>query len=252
MEQDKSNVNNQNYLTILLVEDDLVDQLAFTRLVKESNLPYQSSLASSFSEAQSILNSKLFDFVILDLNLGDGIALYLVKTLEQQNTPFLITTASGNEEIAVKAMKMGASDYLIKDIDRHYFNMLPITIEKAIETKKTESKNRLLTHAIDSITDYIYMADEQGCLLFVNNSMSNLCSFYNQEELIGKPLEILGQEDLSRVFKEDNSCVELSKFRQVEILLKKSDGSFFPALLLEYCIEEEGKNFRFGVIRDIS
>ncbi len=97
MEQDKSNVNNQNYLTILLVEDDLVDQLAFTRLVKESNLPYKSSMASSFSEAQSILNSKSFYFVILDLNLGDGIALDLVKTLQKQNTPFLIITGSGNE-----------------------------------------------------------------------------------------------------------------------------------------------------------
>ncbi len=149
-------------------------------------------------------------------------------------------------------MKMGAIDYLIKDIDRHYFNMLPITIEKAIEIKQTEKKNRLLNHAIDTIPDYIYMADEQGCLLFMNNSMSSLCSCSNQEQLIGKPLEILGQEDLNKVFKEDNSCVKSSKFLQVEILIKKSDGSLVPALLLESCIEDQGKNFRFGVIREIN
>ena len=41
---------------ILLVEDDKLDQMAFERLIRDENLPYDYMMAGSVAQAQSVLN----------------------------------------------------------------------------------------------------------------------------------------------------------------------------------------------------
>ncbi len=121
---------------VFLIEDDKVDQMAFKRLVKESDLPYDYSIAGSVSEAEKILSLKKFEIVISDYLLGDGTAFDVFDSIV--DTPIIIVTGSGDEEIAVKAMKAGAYDYLIKDPKGNYLMMLPVTVENAIRRKKNE------------------------------------------------------------------------------------------------------------------
>ena len=60
-------------IQLLMVEDDQIDRLAFTRTVKQHSLPYEYTLASSLSEALEILRDhRKFQIAILDYNLGDG------------------------------------------------------------------------------------------------------------------------------------------------------------------------------------
>lgn len=122
---------------ILLVEDDLVDQMAFKRFAKVEKFPYKYRLAGSVREAKEILSGDSFDAVIMDYMLGDGTAFDLFTILKE--IPFVIVTGKGDEEIAVQAMKEGASDYLIKDADGNHLKTLQITIEKAIEKKRLET-----------------------------------------------------------------------------------------------------------------
>ncbi|MBC8481984.1 MAG: hypothetical protein H8D47_04885, partial [Planctomycetes bacterium] len=52
----------------------------------------------------------------------------------------IITRGGGTEKTAVKAMKAGACDYLIKDNNRNYLKLLPVIIESVIENKKNKEK----------------------------------------------------------------------------------------------------------------
>ena len=128
-------------IKILLVEDDRVDQMAFERFVKNEALPYDHVIAGSVSEGRSALESDAFDVIVMDYLLGDGTAFDLFKSVHG-DIPIIITTGTGGEETAIQAMKSGALDYLIKDPEGHYFKTLPITIEKAIKTKKQGRKLR--------------------------------------------------------------------------------------------------------------
>ncbi len=123
---------------VLLIEDDKLDQIAFKRLVKDEDLLYDYTIARSVSEANSILSTDKFDIAIVDYLLGDGTAFDIFDSLK--DTPIIIATASGDEEIAVKAMKAGVCDYLIKDPERNYLKTLPITLENVVKHKKTEEK----------------------------------------------------------------------------------------------------------------
>jgi len=139
---EKSQKMNRKTERILIVEDDLVDQIAFDRFARAEKLPYDYLFASSVKEASEILDREKFDVVLLDYKLGDGTAFDLFEKVK--GTPFIIVTGTGHEEIAVKAMKAGAYDYLTKDMEGNYLKVLPMTVENALKRKQTEEE--LLRH----------------------------------------------------------------------------------------------------------
>ena len=104
-------------LRILLVEDDIIDQMAFKRMISLEDPTYIYTLAGSTVEAKDILQEKKFDIVIIDYNLGDGTAFDIVNLIV--DTPIIIVTGVGDEEMAVKALKAGAFHYLVKDRERN-------------------------------------------------------------------------------------------------------------------------------------
>ena len=131
-----------NRIKILLIEDDKIDQMAFNRLVKKENLAYEYQVVNSIESAKKTLDYESFELVISDFFLGDGNAFDILEQILATNTPVIIATGSGDEEIAVKAMKLGAYDYLIKDPERHYLKLLPVTVSNALKQKQAEEKLR--------------------------------------------------------------------------------------------------------------
>jgi DNA-binding NtrC family response regulator len=126
---------------LLFTEDDLVDRMAFERFAEKEQLPYEYTIAGSVAEAISALKSAEFDIVISDYRLGDGTAFDILKLgLE---VPVIIATGAGSEQVAVEAMKAGAYDYLIKDLDHQYLKVLQITVERALRQKRTEERVKI-------------------------------------------------------------------------------------------------------------
>jgi PAS domain S-box-containing protein len=130
--------NNRRKLNLLIIEDDLVDQMATQRFIENQELPYEYTFAGSIAEAQEILVEHDFDAVLADYLLGDGSIPEIFDLLE--GTPFVVVTGSGNEGVAVEVMKSGASDYLIKDAGGGYLTIFPATIEKAIQRRQAEDE----------------------------------------------------------------------------------------------------------------
>ena len=73
-----------NPISILLIEDDIVDQMAFTALVESEKLPYQVQPQGPVAEARQLLTSCLFDLVITDYRLPDGTSFELFDILENR------------------------------------------------------------------------------------------------------------------------------------------------------------------------
>jgi phosphoserine phosphatase RsbU/P len=121
---------------LLLVEDDIVDRISFERFAQTEELSFEYAIATSVVEAKHRLSTEKYDIVIADFQLGDGTAFELFNTANE--VPLILVTGMGNEEIAVKAMKSGAYDYVIKDPDGNYLKTIPITVENAIQRNKTE------------------------------------------------------------------------------------------------------------------
>ncbi|MBF0119616.1 MAG: response regulator [Desulfobacterales bacterium] len=121
-------------IKLLLIEDNPIDQTAFERFIKKEKLPYRYTIAGSLNEAKKILESEVFEIIVADYMLGDGTALEIIY--DKKDTPIIVVTGSGDENVAVTAIKAGAYDYIIKDIDGRYLTTLPVTIENTLKRKQ--------------------------------------------------------------------------------------------------------------------
>ncbi len=184
---------------VLLVEDDLVDQLAFKRAVRELGSPCDYEVAGSVAEARELLGRNVYDAVVTDYALGDGTAFDVVELA--RGIPLVFTTGAGDEEVAVRAMKSGAYDYLVKDHERAYLRKLPITIENAIRRHRAEEQVRKLTRAVEQSPASVVITDTEGRIEYVNPKFTSLTG-YSSEEVLGENPRILKSGEHPREFYE--------------------------------------------------
>lgn len=145
-----------NQITVLLVEDNTAD----ARYVEET-LPkdkYKLIPVTTLSQAHESISQGNIDVVLLDLSLPDsqGLETFLSMSVYVQNIPIVILTGLDDEEIAVKALKLGAQDFILK----HGFgeNILMRSIRYSIERSNAEKAGRQQSAKALEAAAYLKMA----------------------------------------------------------------------------------------------
>ncbi len=102
---------------VLIVDDepDLCELLSIT--LQRMNLSPRT--ANTVALAQRMLKTEQFDLCLTDMQLPDGNGLELVEWIQQYcaSVPVAVITAHGNMETAVRALKLGAFDFVSKPLD---------------------------------------------------------------------------------------------------------------------------------------
>ena len=98
----------------------------------------------SAKDALVVLQAADIDLVLTDLRLRDMNALDLLREAKQRTPvpPVIVITGKGDEEAAVAALKLGASDYIVKR--ENYLTQLPHAIENAISRAQLVHVNQRL------------------------------------------------------------------------------------------------------------
>jgi PAS domain S-box-containing protein len=237
---------------ILLIEDDELDQMAFRRFVDSNAIPYDCAVSSSVSQAKQALSSNQFDIIITDHSLGDGTAFDVLESAK--NTPVIVVTGAGDEETAIKTWKAGAYDYLVKDIGQNYLKAIPITVENAIRHNMVEKKLQLLSGAVMSTDDSIYITDMQGKIIYVNKAFCKTYG-YKEEEIVGQNGNILwiGKHQ-SKNTRSVFQTKTVGSGWEVGFYHRRKDDSVFPVSLSRSNIKDtKGRDVAIvGVARDIT
>jgi PAS domain S-box-containing protein len=210
---------------VLLVEDDVVDQLAFKRAVRELGSPCDYEVAGSVAEARDLLGRNQYDAVVTDYALGDGTAFDVVELA--RGIPLVFTTGAGDEEVAVRAMKSGADDYLVKDHERAYLKKLPVTIENAIRRHRAEEQVRKLTRAVEQSPASVVITDTEGRIEYVNPKFTSLTG-YTSDEVLGKNPRILKSgEQASEFYKQLWTTILAGREWRGELHNRKKNGDLY-------------------------
>lgn len=174
---------------VLLVEDDQLDQIVFRKFIREAGLSYECTIMGSVAEARDVLRwSAPFDIVVCDYLLGDGTAFDILELVKE--APVILVTGAGAEETAVRAWKAGAYDYLVKDAHGDYLRALVIGIENVVACRRARKELELLSGAIMSTKECIYITDMQGTIIFVNHAFCRTYG-YAKPQILGKDSSIL-------------------------------------------------------------
>jgi len=103
---------------VVLVVDDEPDLLELVSLTL-SRMSLRTRTASDLGSARRLLKAERFDLCLTDMRLPDGDGLDLVAWIQEHraSVPVAVITAHGNVESAVRALKLGAFDFVSKPLD---------------------------------------------------------------------------------------------------------------------------------------
>jgi DNA-binding response OmpR family regulator len=115
----------------MIVEDDPAHTEAIRRAFAVSDNDSEIRTAETLREFRAAVALDSPDIAILDLNLPDGNALEaLAEMQESRSFPILIMTSYGDESSAVKTMKAGALDYIVKSTEA--FIEMPHNVDRVL------------------------------------------------------------------------------------------------------------------------
>jgi DNA-binding NtrC family response regulator len=118
--------------TILLIEDDAETRRLLARVLQEAPERYEVVAQASGRHGLGELERLAVDCVLVDYRLidMDGLACLRHIRASHPTLPVIMVTGAGSEEIAVEAMKLGATDYVVKH--GHYLRLVPGIVREAL------------------------------------------------------------------------------------------------------------------------
>ena len=152
----------------LLIIDDSTPFLHDVELLLKNK--YVVFKAENGKKGMNLLRKENISVVLLDLQLPDIYGLEVLKSIHEEIDPLLpviISTDHGNIDIAVDAMKLGASDFIQKDFSSELLNQ---KILKALDNRDIKIELKTLKDTIESRHDYFVCAS--NAMLNVDKKIS--------------------------------------------------------------------------------
>lgn len=133
---------------ILLVDDDpaLLQALPLTVSLRMSNV--QVHTATSVSAALALLQQHEYDTIVSDIKMPgmDGLDLLAIASRQYPDIPVLLITGHGEHDLAIRALRGGAYDYILKPIDR---DDLIASLHRALHTRRLQQKLQMQQRTLE-------------------------------------------------------------------------------------------------------
>jgi PAS domain S-box-containing protein len=165
-------------LRILIIDDDRTDRILVRGCLQRSGLSIAVDEAGSGAEALQLIEFNPYDCVILDYYLPDmdGFAVFKSLHTTTPDTPVIILTGVGDEDLAVELMKAGAGDYLPKA------SMTPERLQAGVryvmELQRAEAKRRederRVRELLGALPVAVYTTDASGRITYYNQAAADL------------------------------------------------------------------------------
>ncbi len=142
---------------ILIVDDEPGVRTLLADLLGERG--HKPLAVPSLAQARDILDRETFDLVISDLQLpdGDGIAFLQALKKKDPSLPMMIITGFGTMDSAVKALRLGVMDYLLKPLDP---SLLNVSLERLESLIKVKAENEYLRNESSSHAKHLFIWGE--------------------------------------------------------------------------------------------
>jgi two-component system response regulator PilR (NtrC family) len=134
---------------LVLVVDDEPDLVELVKLTL-SRMQLATQSAGDVATAKKLLKSQPFDLCLTDMRLPDGDGLDLLEWMGSHcpQVPCAVITAHGNVESAVRALKLGAFDFVSKPLDLGVLRRIVATALKLSQSTDGAATTRTGTHLI--------------------------------------------------------------------------------------------------------
>ena len=239
-------------MNILLIEDDAGLVELIRSMLEELGFSVMS--ATTGNEALAHLKKQTPDLMLLDYSLPDINGKELIETLIKQQLslpPFILTTGQGDERIAVDIMKLGAMDYLVKDI--LFLEKLPDVVQRVVKEIEITGKLKRVEETLKKQNQEYEVLNKE--LTEANRSLSTAKNKAEEnqklyEDLVQSSHNLIWKCDLEGKFTFLNSAWENTHGYKVEEMLGKPFSDFQRAEVFERDVIEFTKHLAGGFVKD--
>jgi PAS domain S-box-containing protein len=241
-------------MRVLLVEDNPADALLLRESLRAGGSSAEIVHALNLSDALKLLDRGQFDVTLLDLYLPDahGLDALMEMHAHSPSVPIVVLTGVDSQDIAAKALRNGAQDYLVKG--KWDESLLTRSMRYAIERKHAEQalqkREEHFRSLIENALDIISIVGGDGVVRFASPSVRRVLGY--------EPDQLAGQRVFNYVHPDDARAVNdllcpSDRTISREIRIARRDGGYcvLEAAASSY-VDEDG---RTGVIvnaRDIT
>ncbi|MEH2118396.1 hybrid sensor histidine kinase/response regulator [Nostoc sp.] len=250
-----------NVLRFLLLEDSPLDAELAQAILTEGGIYCELIRVETGADFLTALETEGFDLILADYALPsfDGISALKIARNHTPEVPFIFVSAALGEELAIEALKNGATDYVLKQRLGRLVPSVQRALREAKERQERQQAEKLLQKSeakyrriVDTSYEGIWMIDSQSRTEFVNQRFCEMLG-YAAEEMLGRSMfDFIAQAD--GIAEETLKWLKGEGSDLKEGQLRCKDGSYIWTLISAKTIFSEENEFlgAIAMLTDIS
>ena len=169
----RHNSHLENALSILIVDDDIDLANSLKDMLEIEYPDAKVETANSVNQTHQFIRTSYPDVVLIDIKLGKDNGLDLVPFIKKAHphSACIMMTAFRETELAIKALRVGADEYILKPIEPAalFKTITTLQNQKHIERERDELDKRFRTLFEESF-DIYFLLDDTGTIVDVNQT----------------------------------------------------------------------------------
>ena len=259
-------MNSERVSRILIVEDNPVDREIYKRCLQQSRFTkFEFAEADSAASGIQALKAWQPDCTLLDFNLPDMDGIDVLARIQDETgrvgSPVVMLTAFGDESLAVRAMKAGATDYLPKGqvtsgtLRQIILNAMErFEMQQRIDAQRSAlaESGRRYQVLLEAIPEMVWTADAEGRVQYANTRWLEYTGLGVEDAVHLGWGRVVHPEDRERSWRAWENAVESGSVLEIEHRLRRAaDGEYRWHLVRAVPMRIGNQTTWFGTSTDI-
>jgi len=235
---------------VLFVDDDRLIRKYAKKLFEK--LFNKLDVAEDGKDAVKLLEKNSYDLVLTDLVMPNMDGFELIEYINQNvpNTYIVVTSAHFDSDTLLKTINLGVDGFLKKPFTlKDFLNVLKRVVQHKL---KYLDELNILRQYKDIVDENLIVSktDLKGKITYVNKEFERI-SGYSEEELLGKPHNIIRHPDMKpEVFKDLWDTIRAKKVWRGLVKNRKKNGqSYYVDTVIKPIVDREGNIKEFIALR---
>jgi len=246
-------------INVLFIEDSEDDVELALHALKRDGIDPAWRRVQSEAAMRAALGEVSPDVILSDFSMPgfDGLSALKLAREVVPEVPFIFVSGTIGEERAIEAIRLGATDYVLKNNMRRLATSVQRALVEAAErarSQRAEEERRLLVDILEATSDYVGMSHADGRQIYLNSGARRMLG-RNADTWIGKPIfGIYPPWAREIIEKEGRPAAQRDGVWQGETAILDSDGKEIPVsqVLIAHRGSDGGVRFFSSIARDIT
>jgi len=220
-------------IQVLFIEDSEIDVELALRSLEQGGFDVSWECVQAEEELKRALSSYRPQAILSDFSMPgfDGMeALRLAKEMAP-GVPFIFVSGTIGEERAIEAIRLGATDYVLKDNMRRLGTSLRRALSEASERERvrvSEEERARLVQVLEATSDYVGISEPTGKIIYMNAAGRKLTGAPESGDVGKSTIDVHPQWASERVEGEGRRAAERDGLWHGESALLGADGTEIP------------------------